>query len=132
MKRTTFILIAIIITLLLFSQTRTEVIIKNLPASIPEYVKNKLHEFNISKAFKVDSKGVITYEILAVKGGEKQVLVFDRNGKFIRKGDKEAINAMEKKSGQPNPAMQPVHPGKKTDPKSGSKEIPDEKQNIKK
>jgi hypothetical protein len=132
MKRKIFIFVALIIATLLFSQTRTEVIIRNLPSSIPEYVKAKMQAFTISKAFKVDSKGVITYDILVIKGSEKQVLIFDRNGNFIKKGDKEAMEAMEKKPGQPNPTNQPAKQEKKSDSKSGSQKTSNEKNNPKK
>jgi hypothetical protein len=127
MKRAIFIFVAIIIAILVYSLTRTEVIIRNLPAPITEYVKTKMQAFAISKAFKVDSKGVITFEILVVKGSEKQVLIFDRNGKFLKKGDKEAMDAMEKKYGPPNPSKQTPQQGKKSDPKSGSQKTSDDK-----
>lgn len=96
MKKIILLSIAIIVGQTLFSQTRTELVPRDLPSAVNEYVKGKMHGFTISKSFKVDSKGIITYNVLVKKGDETQVLIFNKDGIFTRNGDKKEKDEMEK------------------------------------
>ena len=40
--------------------------------------------YNIDKAFKMDNKGEITYNVTVIKGKEKHVLIFDKVCKVVK------------------------------------------------
>lgn len=69
----------------LFSQTKTELQITELRKPITDYIAKNYTAYKIKKAFKVDAKGVITFDICIVKNDEYEKLIFDREGQFIKK-----------------------------------------------
>ena len=81
-----------------FSQTKTELKTSDLPKPITEFLAKNLKNSTIAKAFKVDSKGVITYDLLMAQGADKSVYIFDKDGKFIKRADRAS------KPGAPTPA----------------------------
>jgi hypothetical protein len=107
MKKLLLMLVAVVFASVTFAQTKTEVKPKDLPKSVTDYITQSMPAYKADKAFKVDSKGVITYNVLVVKGTEKHVLVFDKDGKFVKKGDNEAKQAKQKMENT-KPAPQPA------------------------
>ena len=110
MKKVILMLVVALFTTVAFAQTKTEMKPKELSKSITDYVAQNMTGYTINKAFKVDSKGVITYNILIVRGTVKHILVFDKEGKFLEKGDHKAKGATQKIDNTqptPTPAQKP-------------------------
>ena len=80
-------LIALLVTFgtLLFAQTKTELKTSELQKPILEYISKNFSGYSIDKVFKVDEKGVITYDICVNKDKTHEKLFFDKEGKFLRK-----------------------------------------------
>ena len=72
-------------------ETESEIAVKDLPAAVNDYVKQKYNDAKIKEASKMtDARGVVTYEA-EVKGTD---LIFDAQGKFIQ--NKKENAAVEK------------------------------------
>jgi hypothetical protein len=95
MKKVTLTLIAALFATLIFAQTKTELKSSELPKTITDYLATNVKAYTIYKSFKVDSKGVITYDVIMTKGSDKRMMVFDKDGKFIKKGDQESKEALK-------------------------------------
>ena len=67
------------------AQTKTEVKDSDLQKPIVEYMTKNCLGCKIDKAFKVDSKGTITYDLCVSKGRERSKISFDKDGKFLLK-----------------------------------------------
>jgi|WetSurMetagenome_2_1015567.scaffolds.fasta_scaffold61355_2 hypothetical protein len=78
-----------------FAQKITEVRTKDLPKPIGKYIKDVMPGASIFKAVRLDDKGTLTYDVAINLHGSKHIYVFDRTGKFIKKGD-ELINSSKK------------------------------------
>jgi hypothetical protein len=65
------------------AQSKTMINLKDLPQTITTDLSNARQSWKPSEAFKVDTKGVITYEVIAVKDKEEFLLKYDNNGKFL-------------------------------------------------
>jgi len=60
--------------------------VKDLPAASAEFIKKNHSDHQISKVFKItDAKGKITFEAEINKGKATKELVFDNEGKLIKK-----------------------------------------------
>jgi len=64
---------------------KSEVKIEDLKKEIKENVAKDFAGFTINKAIKVDDNGVVTYHIYIAKENEKINLLYDKDGKFIKK-----------------------------------------------
>ena len=119
MKRIILMTVVALFTTAVFAQTKTELKPSELSKSITDYVKQNMKTFSIVKAFKVDSKEVITYDVVVAKGAEKHILVFDKDGKFVKEGDQETrANIKNAKEHKPMPPVKnPVTDAKKSEPK---------------
>jgi hypothetical protein len=89
MKKVILTTVVAIFAMMVYAQTKNELKPADLSKPITEYVKQNMPTYTITKAFKVDSKGVITFDVVVTKGAEKRLLVFDKDGKFVKKGDQE-------------------------------------------
>lgn len=85
MKRAFLVTLLAILTMVAFSQTRTELQAAELQKPIQEYLAKNYKDFAICKIFKVDAKGVITYDICLSKDKTHDRLFFDKDGKYLRK-----------------------------------------------
>lgn len=115
MKKLLLILFIGILAPVIFGQTKTEMKVADLPKSITDYIAKNIKTYTIDKAFKVDSKGVITYDVLLILGADKAVFIFDKDGKFVKRAERGSKVGMQKApetKPQPQPADQ-----KKTEPK---------------
>ena len=70
---------------LIFAQTKTELKTSELQKPISEYITKNFSGYSIVKAFKVDAKGVIMFDICVSKDKNHEKLFFDKDGKFVRK-----------------------------------------------
>jgi len=87
------IILTVIIALfsgVLFAQTKTEIRTSDLQPPIAGYLEKNLSGYIINKAFRVDDKGVISYEVCVSKDNAHEKLTFDKEGKFLKK---ESCNA---------------------------------------
>ena len=85
MKKIVFILAMSLFATFAFAQTKTEVKPADLSKAITDYITKDYAGYTVQKAFKADAKGVITWEVEIMKGHEMHMLVFDKDGKFIKK-----------------------------------------------
>ncbi|HNW75090.1 MAG TPA: hypothetical protein PKN44_15785 [Bacteroidales bacterium] len=85
MKKTLLILVLGLLTTMVLAQTRTEMQVSELQKPIREYISVNFKGYSVGKVFKVDAKGVITYDICVNKDKVHEKLFFDKEGKFLRK-----------------------------------------------
>ena len=67
------------------AQTKTEIKVADLQKVITDHITANYAGYTIDKAFKVDNKGVITFKVLISKATDKFTLVYDKDGKFVKK-----------------------------------------------
>jgi hypothetical protein len=85
MKKALIIFVFGILSAMLVAQTKTELQPSELQKPILEYIAKNFKDYSIDKVFKVDAKGVITYDICVNKDKTHEKLFFDKEGKFLRK-----------------------------------------------
>ncbi|PZR15334.1 MAG: hypothetical protein DI539_18330 [Flavobacterium psychrophilum] len=66
-------------------ETEREIKKSALPSTILEALKKDYADFELEEAARIETKGVITYETEVEKGKMSLELVFDANGKLIKK-----------------------------------------------
>jgi hypothetical protein len=69
------------------AQKVSQVEAKDLPAPVDKYIRTNLPGAKIFKSVSHVYKGMIQYDVAVDINGKKQVLVFEKSGKFIRKSD---------------------------------------------
>ena len=117
MKKFLLLLFVGIFASVVFGQTKTELKPADLPKSVTDFIAKNIKAYTIDKAFKVDSKGVITYDVLILKGADKSVLIFDKDGKFVKRAERGSKGGMLKgQEAKPQPQPQPAVQ-KKAEPK---------------
>lgn len=87
MKKITILFAAILISASVFAQKSTVIQTSKLPKAATDYISDNLPGAKITKASKVEDKGVLTYSVDIDVKGHKHVLIFDKDGKFLKKGD---------------------------------------------
>jgi len=85
MKKILLIFIFLCSCVLLFAQTKTELQQSELQKPILDYIAKNFKGYTIDKVFKVDDKGVITYDICVNKDKTHEKVFFDKDCKFLRK-----------------------------------------------
>ena len=68
-----------------WGQTQTELKPSALQVCVTTWVTQNMKGFNIDKAFKIDSKGVITYNVRAIKEKETQWFEFSSDCSKVKK-----------------------------------------------
>jgi hypothetical protein len=126
MKKIMILLIIILVFNGAFAQKITEVRKEDLPKTILKYISNNYKGATVFKAVKLDDKGSLIYNVAIDIHGRKQILVFDKDGRFLKKGDD--FPKSNKKAGEiqvtqpanaPQQSSQPKAPnyGNQNDPK---------------
>jgi hypothetical protein len=87
MKKLVLVLLVSFCTTVLFAQKTTEVKTKDLPKATTDWVKTNMPPATIQKSIKLEDKGTVTYNVLVLSAGRKHILVFDKDGKYLQKGD---------------------------------------------
>jgi len=64
---------------------RTPVKVNDLQKSITDNIAKDYAGFTIKEATKVVSNNVTNYEVIVTKGTTKETLLYDANGKFVKK-----------------------------------------------
>jgi uncharacterized protein involved in high-affinity Fe2+ transport len=88
MKKLKMIVVFSLFFLVLSAQKYQEVHKQDLPRKIDSYIRSNQKDATFFKAVKQEEKGITTYDVALDIHGKKQILVFDKNGKYVRKGDK--------------------------------------------
>lgn len=70
-------------------ETEVEIKKSELPASVLATIKTDFADYKIEEVAKIDTKGVTTYEVEVEKGEESFDLIFDTQGKLLKKEKKE-------------------------------------------
>ncbi len=65
--------------------TKAPVKTADLPKAITENVAKNYVGFTVKEATKVTENKVVTYDVVITKGTTTETLVYDKDGKFLRK-----------------------------------------------
>jgi len=95
------------------AQTKTAIKVSDLPKSITENLSTAKKGWTPTEAFKMDSKGTISYEVIAKNGKNEEKLLYDKDGKLTKTENMTAEAAPKKSSA---PVTQPAT-AKTTTPK---------------
>ena len=85
MKKILLVFTLVLFSAFIFAQTKTELKTSELQKPISDYISNNFTGYTIVKAFKVDAKGIIMFDICISKDKIHEKLFFDKDGKFVRK-----------------------------------------------
>lgn len=85
MKKLTILIVAVLFYAFAFAQTRVEMKQADIPKIAAEYIAKNFTGYKVDKVFRCDNKGKITCEVTIAKGSDKKTLVFDKDGKFLKK-----------------------------------------------
>ncbi len=68
------------------AQAQTKVMIKSadLPKTIKENLASQFKGWTEGQAYKMDTKGVISYEVMVKKEKNEMILFYDKDGKFMK------------------------------------------------
>jgi len=86
--------------------SKVAVKVADLPKAITENVAKNYTGFTIKEATKVTENNVITYDVMIHKASTMETLVYDKDGKFLRKMTPTAQAASK-------PQEKPAAPAKK-------------------
>jgi hypothetical protein len=98
MKKVVFMIAFVMCMVAINAQTRTAVKVNDLPKAITDNLSSQHQGWTASEAFKVDTKGVMTYEVVAKKGSSESMLVYDKDGKYLKMEPKKTAAAATSKS----------------------------------
>lgn len=106
MKKALFVLVLVMAALVVNAQaTRTPVKVADLQKTITDNVAKDYVGFTIKETTKVTTNAVVTYEVVIVKGTMTETLVYDKDGKFVKKVTQKAGATVKKDvTPVPNPA----------------------------
>ena len=65
--------------------THTPVKVADLPKAITDNIAKNYAGFTIKEATKVTENNVVSYDVMINKGTMSETLVYDKDGKFLRK-----------------------------------------------
>jgi len=116
MKKVMLVLFLGMAVLIVNAQTKTAVKPVDLPKEINENLTKDYKDYQVVNAFKVNTKEIITFEVMAKKDKEFLILTYDAAGKFLKKVEprKDAMKAREEQ--KKNVDMKKEEP-KKEEPK---------------
>ena len=93
---------------------KSTVATEDLKKEIKEYVTKNFKDFNIANAVKIEDKGILTFKVLIEKEKGKDNdpdridLIFDKNGKFIKKMERKRPEPMKKNERKIEPKKQAI------------------------
>jgi hypothetical protein len=76
------------------AQTRTALKVADLPKAITDNIATAHKGCVAQEAFKVDTKGVMSYEVVVKEAKSEMILVYDKDGKFLKSEPKKAPTAV--------------------------------------
>ncbi len=80
--------------------TKTVIKVADLQKAITDNIAKDYAGFTIKEAKSITTNNVVTYDVVIVKGTTTETLVYDKDGKFVKK--------MAKKVGTTKPVAKPV------------------------
>ena len=84
--------------------TKVQVKASDLPKATTDNIAKNYAGYTIKEATKVTENKVVTYNVMIHKGTEMETLVYDKDGKFLRKMPTPAAPAAVKPATTPAPA----------------------------
>jgi hypothetical protein len=69
------------------AQEYTDIKVSQLPKATQGYIAENFKGTQPSRVVRIDDKGTINYAVVFESDGRKKVLAFDKDGKFIQKGN---------------------------------------------
>lgn len=112
-------MLLVLYPLFLFSQDYVEIKTSDLPKGVHEYVTSNMPGGVIARAVSGTEQGQTVYAAVIEFRGNKRVMVFDKEGSFLRKADNLSSSASE------SPAMSnTANPKSASAPESGSGAMP--------
>jgi hypothetical protein len=88
MKRIILLVVSLCFASFLFAQKTTEIKTNQLPKAVTKYVTDNMPGSTISKAVKIEDGKTVQYGTVVDSKGRKHILIFDKDGKFVKKADK--------------------------------------------
>lgn len=86
MKKTALVItFAIAVAAFVNAQSKVEVKTSDLPKAVTENITKDYSGYAIENAMKVTNNNQSTFEVIIKKGTEKEKLVYNSNGNFLRK-----------------------------------------------
>jgi hypothetical protein len=108
MKRL-LIVFAFLMAVLAVNAQVTRVVVKtaDLPKALTENVAKNYTGFSIKEATKVTENNVVSYDVILNRGAVSETLVYDKDGKFLKKMTQK-ISSAEKPGHKPGAKSHPV------------------------
>jgi hypothetical protein len=78
-------IMVLVMTALAVNAQRTPVKVTDLHKAITDNIAKDFAGFTIKEATKVVTNNVTNYEVLVVKGSAQETLLYDKDGKFVKK-----------------------------------------------
>jgi len=94
MKKVLVVLVLIMAVMAVNAQTttttkelpvRTNVLVADLQKTVTDNIAKDFVGYTIKEATKVTDNGIVTYEVVVVKETTTETLVYDKDGKFVKK-----------------------------------------------
>jgi hypothetical protein len=90
------------------TQNKTMIKIPELPKAIQDNLASQFKGWTPQQAYKLDSKGVISYEVMVKKEANEKIIIYDKDGKFMKEEPVTAMKPENKKEAAPaKPASKP-------------------------
>ncbi|MCX6257676.1 MAG: hypothetical protein NTW49_07265 [Bacteroidia bacterium] len=114
MKRVALVLFLGMAVVFANAQTKTSVKTEDLPKAITDNIAKDFKDYKIQHAFKVDTKGVFTFEVMVKKEAKDikdskeaamLILTYDATGKLLKKDEPKKTDA--KPVVKPSPKPEP-------------------------
>jgi predicted transcriptional regulator len=92
MKKVLFVLVLMMTVLVVNAQaTRTSVKVADLQKTITDNIAKDYVGFTVKGATSVTTNNQVTYEVVIAKGTTTETLVYDKDGKFVKKLTQKAV-----------------------------------------
>ena len=115
MKTIFSLILLLLFPLILFSQDYEEIKVSELPKGVRDYVTNNMPGSEISRAVQGIENGQSVYATVIKFRNNKRIMVFDKEGNFLRKAEN-----LASPSTYPPPMSNTANPKSGTAPQSGS------------
>ena len=101
MKKVVFILAMVMVVSAINAQTRTSIKLSDLPKAITENISTAHQGWIAQEAFKIDTKNVLTYEVVVKKASSEMNFIYDKDGKYLKMEPRPTASAAPTKSTAP-------------------------------
>ncbi len=118
MKKLFFLTLGVFIFFQIAAQKNTEIQTSQLPQLTQDYLKDFMPDSKVYKAYKVVDNGEVSYAVGVLVNNDKRILIFDQEGKFVKKGDrrdrarvKQDLQKQQQETGKDQQQMQTKQSG---------------------